>query len=196
MICPATEKHVKKYLHQEVFLVEESGDDYRTVTLPYISSQSFSVQVRLQWPLTLHTHIYTLHTAYNCTAHVSFSFQWVHNILEKKAEADRVVFEDPDPVTGFVLLPDFKWDQKQVNLWWICVRIFETPWIKAQWKSMIVSFTLQLQDLYLIAIVHRRDVKSLRDLTAEHLPLLTNIRSKGEVSYRFICQIHRLMIFV
>ncbi|XP_016319971.1 m7GpppX diphosphatase-like [Sinocyclocheilus anshuiensis] len=38
----------------------------------------------------------------------------------------------------------------------------------------------QLQDLYLIAIVHRRDVKSLRDLTSEHLPLLTNIRSKGE----------------
>ncbi|KAG1970169.1 m7GpppX diphosphatase [Pimephales promelas] len=119
VICPATEKHVKKYLHQEVFLVEESGEDYRTVTLPYISSQSFSVQ-------------------------------WVHNILEKKAEADRIVFEDPDPVTGFVLLPDFKWDQKQ------------------------------LQDLYLIAIVHRRDVKSLRDLTSQHLPLLTNIRRKGE----------------
>uniref|UniRef100_A0A672KCK8 m7GpppX diphosphatase n=2 Tax=Sinocyclocheilus grahami TaxID=75366 RepID=A0A672KCK8_SINGR len=81
---------------------------------------------------------------------LSFWFQWVHNILEKKAEADRIVFEDPDPDTGFVLLPDFKWDQKQ------------------------------LQDLYLIAIVHRRDVKSLRDLTSEHLPLLTNIRSKGE----------------
>uniref|UniRef100_A0A8C2J666 m7GpppX diphosphatase n=1 Tax=Cyprinus carpio TaxID=7962 RepID=A0A8C2J666_CYPCA len=119
VVCPATEKHVKKYLHQEVFLLEESGEDYRNLTLPYISSQSFSVQ-------------------------------WVHNILEKKAEADRIVFEDPDPDTGFVLLPDFKWDQKQ------------------------------LQDLYLIAIVHRKDVKSLRDLTSEHLPLLTNIRSKGE----------------
>uniref|UniRef100_A0A8C2HHK4 m7GpppX diphosphatase n=1 Tax=Cyprinus carpio TaxID=7962 RepID=A0A8C2HHK4_CYPCA len=100
VVCPATEKH-----------------DYRNLTLPYISSQSFS---------------------------------WVHNILEKKAEVDRIVFENPDPDTGFVLLPDFKWDQKQ------------------------------LQDLYLIAIVHRRDVKSLRDLTSEHLPLLTNIRSKGE----------------
>uniref|UniRef100_A0A671SN64 m7GpppX diphosphatase n=1 Tax=Sinocyclocheilus anshuiensis TaxID=1608454 RepID=A0A671SN64_9TELE len=115
LVCPATEKHVKKYLHQEVFLVEESGEDYRNLTLPYISSQSFSVQ-------------------------------WVHNILEKKAEADRIVFEDPDPDTGFVLF--------QVGS--------------------------KLQDLYLIAIVHRRDVKSLRDLTSEHLPLLTNIRSKGE----------------
>ncbi|KAI4875906.1 hypothetical protein NFI96_009886 [Prochilodus magdalenae] len=118
VICPATEKHVKKYLRQETFLIEESGDDYRTITLPYISSQSFSVQ-------------------------------WVHNILEKKAEADRIVFEDPDPNLGFVLLPDFKWDQKQ------------------------------LDDLYLIAIVHRRDIKSLRDLSADDLPLLNNIRQKG-----------------
>ncbi|XP_030648059.1 m7GpppX diphosphatase [Chanos chanos] len=119
VICPATEKHVKKYLRQETFLVEETGDDYRSITLPYISSQSFSVQ-------------------------------WVYNILEKKAEADRIIFEDPDPNTGFVLLPDFKWDQKQ------------------------------LDDLYLIAIVHRRDIKSLRDLRSEHLPLLRNIRKKGE----------------
>lgn len=41
--------------------------------------------------------------------------QWVYNILEKKAEADRIVYEDPDPEVGFVLLPDFKWDQKQVR---------------------------------------------------------------------------------
>ncbi|XP_060764297.1 m7GpppX diphosphatase [Neoarius graeffei] len=118
MICPATEKHVKKYLRQEMFLIEETEEDYQSITLPYITSQSFSVQ-------------------------------WVYNILEKKAEADRIVFEDPDPQVGFVLLPDFKWDQKQ------------------------------LDDLYLIAIVHRRDVKSLRDLTPDHLPLLRNIREKG-----------------
>ncbi|XP_051541084.1 m7GpppX diphosphatase [Myxocyprinus asiaticus] len=123
VVCPATEKHIKKYLRQEIFLVEESGEDYRQLTLPYISGQSFSVQ-------------------------------WVHNILDKKAEADRIIFEDPDPNTGFVLLPDFKWDQKQP------------------------------EDLYLIAIVHRRDIKSLRDLTSEHLPLLKNIRSKGEYTIK------------
>ncbi|XP_066565721.1 m7GpppX diphosphatase [Amia ocellicauda] len=119
VVCPATEKHVKKYLRQEMFLIHETGEDYRSITLPYIQSQSFSVQ-------------------------------WVYNILEKKAEADRIVFEDPDKDTGFILLPDFKWDQKQ------------------------------LDDLYLIAIVHRRDIKSLRDLTAEHLPLLQNIQKRGE----------------
>lgn len=47
----------------------------------------------------------------------AFLLQWVYNILEKKAEADRIVFEDPDPQVGFVLLPDFKWDQKQVCEW-------------------------------------------------------------------------------
>lgn len=119
VVCPATEKHVKKYQSQESFLVEETGEDYQSITLPYIQKKSFSVQ-------------------------------WVHNILEKKAEADRIVFEDPDPKVGFVLLPDFKWDQKQVD------------------------------DLYLIAIIHRRDIKSLRDLTSDHLPLLQNIFQKGK----------------
>lgn len=46
----------------------------------------------------------------------------------------------------------------------------------------------QLDDLYLIAIVHRKDVKSLRDLTPDHLPLLRNVREKGLVSAKdLIC---------
>ncbi|XP_058675051.1 m7GpppX diphosphatase isoform X2 [Ammospiza caudacuta] len=43
----------------------------------------------------------------------SFSIQWVYNILEKKAEADRIVHENPDPSNGFVLVPDLKWNQNQ-----------------------------------------------------------------------------------
>lgn len=39
----------------------------------------------------------------------------MYNILEKKAEADKIVYEDEDPEKGFVLLPDFKWNQKQVR---------------------------------------------------------------------------------
>lgn len=45
VICPATEKHVKKYLRQETFLIEETEGDYNSITLPYINSQSFSLQV-------------------------------------------------------------------------------------------------------------------------------------------------------
>ncbi|XP_014649197.1 PREDICTED: m7GpppX diphosphatase isoform X2 [Ceratotherium simum simum] len=43
----------------------------------------------------------------------SLSIQWVYNILDKKAEADRIVFENPDPSVGFVLIPDLKWNQQQ-----------------------------------------------------------------------------------
>lgn len=41
----------------------------------------------------------------------------------------------------------------------------------------------QLDDLYLIAICHRRGIKSLRDLTPEHLPLLRNILQEGQVRF-------------
>lgn len=79
-------------------------------------------------------------------------FQWVTNILEHKSETDRVVFEDPSPEIGFILLPDLKWDGKQI------------------------------EDLYLVAIVHQRGIRSLRDLNSCHLPLLKNIKGKGIVS--------------
>ncbi|XP_063167152.1 m7GpppX diphosphatase isoform X2 [Candoia aspera] len=118
VVYPATEKHLQKYLCRAVYLIRETGEDYKNVTLPFIESQSFSIQ-------------------------------WVYNILEKKAEADRIIYENPDPINGFVLIPDFKWNQKQ------------------------------LDDLYLIAICHRRGIKSLRDLTDEHLPLLRNISQEG-----------------
>ncbi|XP_075046567.1 m7GpppX diphosphatase [Mixophyes fleayi] len=119
IIRPATDKHIKKYLRQEIYLVQETGEDYKNITLPFIESQSFSIQ-------------------------------WVYNILEKKAEADRIVYENPDPEHGFILIPDFKWNQKQV------------------------------EDLYLIAICNPRGIKSLRDLTADHLPLLKNILHEGQ----------------
>ncbi|XP_041845249.1 m7GpppX diphosphatase [Melanotaenia boesemani] len=119
VMYPATEKHVKRYQQQESFLVEETEEDYHSISLPYIEKHSLGLQ-------------------------------WVYNILEKKAETEKVVYEDPDPDVGFVLLPDLKWDQKQ------------------------------LDNLYLIAITHQRDIKSLRDLTPEHLPLLQNIFQKGK----------------
>ncbi|XP_005378567.1 PREDICTED: m7GpppX diphosphatase [Chinchilla lanigera] len=119
VVYPATEKHLQKYLHQDLRLIRETGEDYRNVTLPHLESQSLSIQ-------------------------------WVYNILDKKAEADRIVYENPDPSDGFVLIPDLKWNQQQ------------------------------LDDLYLIAICHRRGIRSLRDLTPEHLPLLRNILREGQ----------------
>eukprot|EP00112_Aurelia_sp_Birch-Aquarium-sp1_P001858 Seg1201.5 transcript_id=Seg1201.5/GoldUCD/mRNA.D3Y31 product="m7GpppX diphosphatase" protein_id=Seg1201.5/GoldUCD/D3Y31 len=78
------------------------------------------------------------------------SVQWVYNILDHKAEVDRIIYEDLDPINGFILLPDLKWNQAQVS------------------------------DMHLTAIVVKRGISSLRDLTAEHLPLLKNVLTKGK----------------
>lgn len=75
-----------------------------------------------------------------------FSLDWVYNILEHRQETDRIIYEDSDPEKGFVLVPDLKWDGKT------------------------------LETLYLLAIVHKHDIKSLRDLDHTHLPLLHNLR--------------------
>lgn len=137
VVSPATQKHIQKYQRQESFLLQETPEDYLSITLPHLQEQSFSLQ-------------------------------WVYNILEKKAEVDRIVFEDPDPKTGFILLPDFKWNQKQVD------------------------------DLYLIAICHQRGVKSLRDLKGEHLPLLLNILHKGteSISQRYSVPCSKLRVYL
>lgn len=50
-------------------------------------------------------------------------------------------------MNGFIILPDLKWDQQT------------------------------LSSLYLIAIVQDRSLRSLRDLTAQHIPLLENIQA-------------------
>lgn len=77
------------------------------------------------------------------------SLEWLYNILEHRKEKDRIVFEDPSDEIGFILLPDLKWDGKTV------------------------------EQLYLLALIRSRGIKSLRDLTAAHLPLLRNIKEAG-----------------
>ena len=78
--------------------------------------------------------------------------QWVYNILDKKSEVERILFEDPDPVSGFILLPDMKWDERQVD------------------------------DLYLVALVNDRSLHSLRDLRSTHVQLMRNIQQQTAVS--------------
>ncbi|CAG8547914.1 1847_t:CDS:2 [Acaulospora morrowiae] len=74
--------------------------------------------------------------------------QWVYNILSKQSESEKLILEVEGEDKGFILLPDMKWDNKT------------------------------LESLYLQVIVHRRDVRSLRDLNETHLPLLKNLRQK------------------
>ena len=84
-----------------------------------------------------------------------FSIDWVYNILEHKQEVERIVFENEDSLNGFILLPDLKMPDIK----------------KGDEKAM--------RRLYLVAIVRRRDLKSIRDLTGSHLQLLTNIKTQS-----------------
>ncbi|XP_015929007.1 m7GpppX diphosphatase [Parasteatoda tepidariorum] len=118
VICPATNKHIEKYTEQHMFVVHETPDAYKTVVLPYIESQKFSIQ-------------------------------WVYNILEHKSESERITFEDSDKDLGFILIPDLKWNDVKKG------------------------------SIYLLAMCHTKNIKSLRDLTVSHLPLLNNIKTKG-----------------
>ena len=79
-----------------------------------------------------------------------FSLQWVYNVLDHKKEVERIIYEDPDPTNGFILAPDFKWSGKQAS------------------------------DLYCLAIIHKRGIRSLRDLGAVHLPLLRNLLAESK----------------
>ncbi|KAJ1966467.1 hypothetical protein GGI12_000042 [Dipsacomyces acuminosporus] len=122
LIYPAKQKHINKHRRQEKRWIRETPALYSTVVRPFIDAEPAS------------------------------RIQWVYNILSKQAEADRIVFEDSDPESGFIVLPDLKWDGATVD------------------------------SMYLVAIMHRRDVRSLRDLTDEHLPLLKNLRDKASVA--------------
>lgn len=53
-------------------------------------------------------------------------------MLEYKAESERIIFDDQDPLSGFMLLPDLKWDG------------------------------CNLENLYVQALVRRKDIKSVR----------------------------------
>ncbi|ODQ67052.1 HIT-like protein [Nadsonia fulvescens var. elongata DSM 6958] len=74
--------------------------------------------------------------------------KWVFNILNGDKEADKIVYRNDDPQEGFVLVPDMKWDQKTMD------------------------------SLYLCAIVHRKDIASIRDIKPIHKQWLLNIKKQ------------------
>ncbi|KAI0646139.1 scavenger mRNA decapping enzyme [Trametes meyenii] len=119
IVHPATEVHVRKYSRQEVAIVHETPALFERVVRPYISA----------FPLS--------------------RTQWVENILNGTSEADKVLFRDPSPDSGYVLLPDMKWD------------------------------LTTLSSLYLVAISLNRSIRSLRDLNKTHLDMLRCIRRQA-----------------
>jgi m7GpppX diphosphatase len=45
LIYPATQKHIDKYSQHEPYIINETAEDYKTITLPHIESKAFSIQV-------------------------------------------------------------------------------------------------------------------------------------------------------
>ena len=84
-------------------------------------------------------------------------WKWIYNILDEDAEAEKTFFKDKDKSTGFTL----------------CLDLDAGSDVK--------------ETFHCLALVERRDVLSIRDLNASHLPLLRKLAGKGldEVSRRF-----------
>lgn len=75
---------------------------------------------------------------------------WVFNILEGRTEQEDVIMRDDGhgPEDAFLMLPDLNWDRKTRS------------------------------SLHLLALVHRRDIWSLRDLKKSHVPWLKYLRQR------------------
>lgn len=154
---------VKSYLQVDNSMqLYIDNNEYKKLCI-YPSKPFNNVQVQLIYPAT-DAHIakysqaefYFLLESYedwkNITAPFirskSFDLTWVHNILEHKTERERIVLEDPCPANGFVLLPDLKWDGTTI------------------------------ENMYLLGIVHSKELASMRDLNASHIALLENMLAK------------------
>ncbi|GLD93858.1 hypothetical protein PINS_up002463 [Pythium insidiosum] len=120
LIYPATDAHIRKHTDQAFHMVVETKRVYDEITEPFITSLPKE------------------------------KVEWVYNILEHKTESERIIMEDSDPKSGFILIPDFKW-----------------------------SDTSNLESIYCLAIVHDRSIRSLRDLRGNHLAMLRNLRDKS-----------------
>ena len=101
----------------------------------------------------------------------SQNLKWVYRILYEGSDKDRVVYkEDEDKERGFLILPDTRWDG------------------------------VNLDTLYLVALVYRNDIKSLRDLKPIHkdwlVELNKKIRSIVPACYNYMVHSDELRIFI
>lgn len=138
VIYPATEAHIRKFSVQKYHYITESPAVYDEKVKPFIETQKGD------------------------------RIKWVYNILFHGKESETFVHHDKNPQTGFVLLPDMKWDQITLNA------------------------------LYLVVIVNRTDVSSLRDLNGSHVEYLENLRDtvKSITSTKFGVVQDELRLFI
>ena len=119
VICPATQKHIDKYRRCKKVAVLETCEDYLQITRPMLE-ENLEKKV--------------------------FDLRWIHNILEGKSEAEKVLARAEGVIAGFVVVMDYKWQG-------------EDP-----------------ETMHCLGMPLRRDLRSLRDLRGEHVPMLEEMR--------------------
>jgi m7GpppX diphosphatase len=87
---------------------------------------------------------------------------WVYACVNKEKESERLILDDEE----FVLCVDTKW-REHANC--RTVKIDD-------WKDHEAT---NLNDLYCLAIVKQKGIKTIRDLTGKHIDMLKSIQSKG-----------------
>lgn len=153
VICPASDADILKYSPQPYVSIRETINIYDKIVKPFILSKVTQSEL--------------------C---------WVYDIIEGKKEQNKIFYKDgwdwgvgdDSKVVGafddpaFLLLPDMKWDEKNVR------------------------------NLYVLGIVRTKTIHSLRALTADHLPLLRRINEvgKAQVALKYNVPTNNILSFV
>ena len=108
------------------------------------------------------------------------SLSWIQNVIDGTKEKERLLLDSAD---GFVLNVDTKWRSHQDAM-----TVPRSDWYQHP----------SVEDLYCLAIVKDGSLRSLRDLTAAHLPLLQAILTQAPATIRTIygVEVDQLRIFV
>lgn len=119
IIYPCDPKIIKKYSQSQFKLVKETPEVYNKITKVYAENIP-----KEKW-------------------------NWIYNVLDNGAEAEKTFYMDKDPESGFTL----------------CLDIGTGSEIK--------------ENFHCLALVEARDLLSMRDLNESHLPLLHKMDTEG-----------------
>ena len=92
----------------------------------------------------------------------------MNQIIFGQAEQDRVVYQERDEKTGFTVVMDTKWDEQSMD------------------------------QLYLVALCEDHSLHTLRDLTGDHVSLLTHIRNTTlkTISTKYHVSPDKILVYV
>eukprot|EP00915_Cephaloidophora_sp_WS-2016_P004814 GHVH01006424.1.p1 GENE.GHVH01006424.1~~GHVH01006424.1.p1 ORF type:complete len:313 (-),score=48.75 GHVH01006424.1:1703-2608(-) len=134
---------------------EMKGDDRISVGVTYPASE-WEIERASRRDLVLLRETSTMYrnvTVKHLIPNDRERLKWVDEIISGE-KADRVIFRDETPGIGFILCADMRWNYRSMD---------------------------RDKDVYLLLLVKDESLKTIRDLTDSHIPLLTNMKKSTEV---------------